>query len=220
MTDTVPAAAPATAKTQCRFCFESDEEEDATNPLVDPCDCKGSARYVHWNCLRRWAHTNPNLNGRHCKVCNAAFHVNLFPTLEVIPEEGGVSLSSLILEYTTMTTLVLQFLYTLAHVKLSDGALSDGEAWQLILQMQSVIHVLYSICFAMNWRVQNRKIYMALVQHSRIPHTLLAHAGALYFIVAYQSVWMCIVTHALLSRYWVEHKRVLIFMNREFLTDR
>lgn len=219
MTDTVAAA--ATTKTQCRFCLESDGEEDDTNPLVDPCDCKGSARYVHWNCLRRWAHTNPPLNGRQCRVCQAAFHVNLFPQLEVIPfVAGGGGLSSMLLEYTSMTTLVIQFLYILARARLSNEHFSDEDAWQVLLQIQSVIHLTYAACFAVNWRVQNKDIYMALVNHSQIPNLLLAHVGALYFIVAHKSAWMCIATQILLGRYWGEHVRVLTTMNRQFLTDR
>jgi len=33
----------------CRFCLEVGEE-----PLVSPCGCRGSARWVHAGCLRRW----------------------------------------------------------------------------------------------------------------------------------------------------------------------
>ena len=36
----------------CRICFEGPEE--ATNPLVSPCVCSGSLRYIHLDCLRRW----------------------------------------------------------------------------------------------------------------------------------------------------------------------
>lgn len=34
------------------MCF--DEEDTPPNPLISPCKCLGSTRYVHLNCLRKW----------------------------------------------------------------------------------------------------------------------------------------------------------------------
>merc|ERR1719401_213224 len=36
----------------CYMCF--DEADTPADPLVSPCKCLGSTRYVHLNCLRRW----------------------------------------------------------------------------------------------------------------------------------------------------------------------
>mmetsp|Transcript_22689 Transcript_22689/g.52109 ORF Transcript_22689/g.52109 Transcript_22689/m.52109 type:complete len:676 (-) Transcript_22689:289-2316(-) len=36
----------------CYMCF--DEEDTPPNPLISPCKCLGSTRYVHLNCLRKW----------------------------------------------------------------------------------------------------------------------------------------------------------------------
>ena len=36
----------------CRFCFESGDSEHG--PLVSPCKCAGSLRFVHVKCLHRW----------------------------------------------------------------------------------------------------------------------------------------------------------------------
>lgn len=33
---------------QCRFCLAEGED------LVAPCECRGSQRWVHLSCLRRW----------------------------------------------------------------------------------------------------------------------------------------------------------------------
>lgn len=37
----------------CRICFDSEENED-TGRLFSPCKCKGSMRYVHFQCLNQW----------------------------------------------------------------------------------------------------------------------------------------------------------------------
>ncbi|VTZ68319.1 FHA domain protein, putative [Plasmodium chabaudi chabaudi] len=36
----------------CRICLCEYENED--NPLISPCKCKGSMKYIHLNCLRTW----------------------------------------------------------------------------------------------------------------------------------------------------------------------
>ncbi len=37
----------------CRICLGEDMRE-AQNPLITPCKCAGSVRYVHLQCLKRW----------------------------------------------------------------------------------------------------------------------------------------------------------------------
>ncbi|OII72530.1 zinc C3HC4 type domain-containing protein [Cryptosporidium andersoni] len=42
----------------CRICLSDDGDlldcEDNFNPLICPCDCRGSMQYVHLQCLRKW----------------------------------------------------------------------------------------------------------------------------------------------------------------------
>ena len=40
----------------CRICYM--EEESSDNPLVQPCICSGSMRYIHLNCLKHWLNTS------------------------------------------------------------------------------------------------------------------------------------------------------------------
>ena len=37
---------------QCRVCFGEENDED--NPLVTPCACSGSVKYIHVACLQQW----------------------------------------------------------------------------------------------------------------------------------------------------------------------
>ena len=39
----------------CRICYM--EEDDESNPLVQPCICSGSMKYIHLNCLKHWINT-------------------------------------------------------------------------------------------------------------------------------------------------------------------
>lgn len=36
----------------CRFCLF--EQADYDDPLINPCTCTGSMKYIHINCLRKW----------------------------------------------------------------------------------------------------------------------------------------------------------------------
>ena len=39
----------------CRICLS--EEENDEDPLIAPCNCQGSAGFIHVNCLRQWLAT-------------------------------------------------------------------------------------------------------------------------------------------------------------------
>ena len=40
----------------CRICYEENYTDE--NPLLQPCSCQGSMKYIHLNCLRHWLNTN------------------------------------------------------------------------------------------------------------------------------------------------------------------
>ena len=42
-------------KRVCRICYLEEDEED--NPLVQPCICTGSVKFIHLTCLRKWVST-------------------------------------------------------------------------------------------------------------------------------------------------------------------
>jgi hypothetical protein len=45
---------PAPSLPVCRICLSDQEEDEVNNPLVSPCNCKGSMDLVHLDCLRLW----------------------------------------------------------------------------------------------------------------------------------------------------------------------
>ena len=55
----------------CRFCFGSKDDEHALGPLFRPCLCKGTASFVHVQCLDHWRNTSKNKKSFYqCDVCN------------------------------------------------------------------------------------------------------------------------------------------------------
>ena len=72
-TPTPPTPAPATddrGEAQCRICYGGEE----LGPLVSPCRCRGTMRYVHARCLNEWraAAANERAFSR-CEQCGYAY---------------------------------------------------------------------------------------------------------------------------------------------------
>uniref|UniRef100_A0A383VTN4 RING-CH-type domain-containing protein n=1 Tax=Tetradesmus obliquus TaxID=3088 RepID=A0A383VTN4_TETOB len=67
------AAASSASIGTCRICFEQDgidKPEDAANPLITPCQCTGSSKYVHRLCLKQWREKKHRSDAFfQCEVC-------------------------------------------------------------------------------------------------------------------------------------------------------
>lgn len=63
----------------CRICHC---EADLDNPLLSPCFCSGSLKYVHQSCLRQWLTASDT---RSCELCkfNFILHTKIKPLSEV-----------------------------------------------------------------------------------------------------------------------------------------
>ena len=68
----------------CKICYM--EEDDEENPLVRPCTCSGSLKYIHLNCLKHWINTRSFdkvdsseictiyiVNPAECELCKTKF---------------------------------------------------------------------------------------------------------------------------------------------------
>jgi len=68
----------------CRFCYEPKLSQ--TDPLITPCKCTGSVRYIHLQCLKQWRAltTNPEFVKR-CQLCLTNYRIPVRHPLERIP---------------------------------------------------------------------------------------------------------------------------------------
>ena len=60
----------------CKICFE---KETKLNPLISPCLCEGTMKYVHQSCLKHWIETSnikPNLSK--CEICKCRYMIRFF----------------------------------------------------------------------------------------------------------------------------------------------
>eukprot|EP00964_Phaeocystis_antarctica_P020737 scaffold11462_cov68-Phaeocystis_antarctica.AAC.2 len=47
---------------RCRLCLEGEYD----GPLVQPCACRGSIKWIHEHCLERWRRTSPREDAAYC----------------------------------------------------------------------------------------------------------------------------------------------------------
>ena len=55
----------------CRLCFENQETE--LNRLFSPCDCKGTMKHIHQNCLKEWRSKGIEAFNS-CRTCEYKYH--------------------------------------------------------------------------------------------------------------------------------------------------
>jgi hypothetical protein len=83
--------APSTSGPVCRICFEPSDENQ--NILLSPCNCAGSLRYIHVDCLRRWLDGQLQVkqfeNGGgsylirtiHCEICKSIYSKSVYESI-------------------------------------------------------------------------------------------------------------------------------------------
>lgn len=81
------------ANTSCRICLLEGSSED--DPLIRPCQCKGSIEYVHLGCLRHWVKGRLNIadtpEGSYfyrplpCELCKAAYPASVSKGQDKMP---------------------------------------------------------------------------------------------------------------------------------------
>lgn len=54
----------------CRICYEP---EEPSNKLLQPCNCEGSMKYIHEECLKKWIETNST--ELKCEICNESYFI-------------------------------------------------------------------------------------------------------------------------------------------------
>ena len=145
----------------CRICY-MEEEDELENPIVQPCHCSGSCKYIHLNCLKQWINTKSCLKidqnefcsvfiftETECELCKAKLpdlvehKGNLYSLLDFSDE----FLNYLILESITLDKENNKFLYVLSLDKDEEIKVGRGQVCDILLSDVSVsrIHCLISV---------------------------------------------------------------------------
>ena len=55
-------------KKVCRICYQDEETEE--NPLIQPCICSGTMKYIHYECLKQWISTQSCVRIDYNELCS------------------------------------------------------------------------------------------------------------------------------------------------------
>ena len=91
----------------CRFCLGTNQSQK--NPLISPCQCKGSMEFVHFKCLNRWRHVDIGRNGLTCSLCMTNYTLPRLHEYEIAPVPNTCSLY--ILHYPGLSLSLYHYIF-------------------------------------------------------------------------------------------------------------
>jgi len=198
----------------CRFCFESNSPKK--NPLISPCECKGTSKYVHRECLLKWqVNTTVEAHKFICQTCQAPY---TFPTAEferipVIPSSVWVFVSPNVL----LSTLHLGYLL------LSFFRLSISVSHAMFFVTTLIYGTLYGIQF---YQVKRKYQYIGFwalnrtQTNSTMKPITFVFALALIMCVypAFPYVASIVYCHTLSNLFQI-HREILLSINQGLLLE-
>ena len=152
----------------CRICYIQEEDED-NNPLVQPCNCDGSLKYIHLQCLSQWIYTHSceklEINNKCsiylikpvvCELCKTKFpdyikfKNRFFPLINFTNEYN----SYLALESLTLDKYQNKFIYVVSIEENRKIPIGKHHDCEIVLSDRSIdiIH-----CFM---TINNKQVYL------------------------------------------------------------
>ena len=159
---------PKTNEKICRICY-GEEDDPKENPIVQPCRCSGSCKYIHLQCLKHWIMTKSCVkiddseyccvfifSETECELCKAKLpdlvehNKKLYSLLDFSNEFKNY----LILECLTLDKENNKFLYVISLEKKGDIKIGRGQICDILFSDASVsrIHCVLS--------VEGRSVYL------------------------------------------------------------
>lgn len=188
----------------CRFCLDSSTSKD--NPLIDPCDCNGSIRYVHKKCLSRWRRMNPLRNANICLLCLSPYRLEMHDSIEIIPNPSRFFV--FLLRYPYTLSFTTNYIFLLQYTFTRDVSYKTFQIYQYAYQ------VLYFVIFYFMWEVQNKRQYWRQWRQPTIACLVGFHILSNYFITQNDATAVLPLT-VILSAYWHKHVLILQRLNEE-----
>jgi len=196
------------ATVQCRFCLEP--TRSMNNPFIDPCECRGSVRYIHEKCLKRWIELDPAKNGSNCTICGTPFKNISIPLIEDIPELKHKGFKFAIEMISAIGTTGQIFIFGLIPS-------SDPLFRNLSFLSLGLVHEIYVISFVRNTQIRNRIAYIKEAGKNGFILLWMAHLF-FFYLMAYEDYFsVSFGCYLLLDSYWAFHIRTLREINNEIL---
>ena len=145
----------------CRICY-GEEDDPKENPIVQPCHCSGSCKYIHLNCLKHWIMTKSCIkiddnefcavyifSETECELCKAKLpdllsHKGKLYNLLDFSEDFK---NYLILECLTLDKENNKFIYIINLDRQGEIKIGRGQVCDILFSDASVsrVHCLFSV---------------------------------------------------------------------------
>jgi branched-subunit amino acid transport protein AzlD len=207
----------------CRFCFIGHEFE--SDPLLSPCKCAGSIKYVHKLCLKKWRIYAPqNIQRVQCQLCHSEFELP-----RKWPNESVPNFTTKIWKYILNPFIPIIILFNIQYiyvVRFIDTVYSDNPTIDMQMKIASddtklfVLYVIWclttvyiSIYTYLCFNVLNKYEYFIRYLPRVLPF-ILFNCLILYFykVCIFQ---LGFVYAYLLPKFIEKHSEVLIILNLE-----
>jgi hypothetical protein len=189
----------------CRFCLES--KTTKKNPLLEPCECRGSIRYVHEVCLTRWRRQDPARNAELCRLCMTAYKIFGLQALEHIPDEVTIALWLLRFPIVLCFLVNSPFLLQLAFLK-------DAQVPVFFQAYQLLFQLVYLVLFCREWKVKHTQLYWHHWSHWSIRLHIVFHVAMNGLL--FQGRYIAIIPlNTVLGMYWHRHRNILLRINSQ-----
>jgi len=184
---------------QCRFCL--DTEVAPYDLFIQPCDCRGSAQYVHRSCLKRWIRVSPD--PQICPVCNESY-IEQIVGYESIPPS---TTWTMVLNHTVFCGFLTHYAILLVNLR-------DQPMYFSIKFGHTLFQLFYITAFVRNFQVHGLNNYLNRIVLTYVPVCLFMYSYYLYRIMLHNDVIQCFLITIPMNALWSEHIRVLGLMNQ------
>ena len=96
-------------KKNCRICMCTKENNE--NPLIHPCKCCGTLKWIHKECLLKWISTSNNYECPQCKYKYIIKKQTKYPILSRIHDYSYVLLSICLLIIVLFLTIIIKYIF-------------------------------------------------------------------------------------------------------------
>ena len=191
----------------CRICLIS--RNSKSNPLLSPCDCRGSVQYVHLQCLNHWRYLDIEQNGERCELCNAIYIIHRVPVQEIIPSKDTPI--AYILRFPITVSVGIHYIVLLAMTFQYPPFQIRLPAHEYIL-WQDVFMFCYFCLLSTQFKVRQFKLYRKVLHKQKTWLLFLSHFLSLYAMHEGYLIFGPL-SNLLLGFYWSIHTETLQEMN-------
>lgn len=194
------------APNQCRFCHERRQ------PLITPCNCTGTVKYIHKSCILKWVTMDGYVNHSRmvCPLCMAPYEL---PQITLETFFTGIRTVDIILYNSMGVTVFTNYMCILYGVH---NGMTIPES---LLMAQAIVYLTYAYVYGIYARIQNMGLYTQHAYNSYLPVYACIQLCSSYAAFKGSYVLMSmtgLVAHHLL---WREHTNILLRVNESLIKN-